>query len=62
VRICEFEHARLRNGAAGLLALSAIFCVVVASIRREPVFGPVLTHWDEAAAYAVMGHLAPALA
>ena len=47
---------------AGLLALSAIFCVVVASIRREPVFGPVLTHWDEAAAYAVMGHLAPALA
>jgi hypothetical protein len=47
---------------ANLLALSAIFCVVVASIRREPVFGPVLTHWDEAAAYAVMGHLAPAWA
>ena len=42
--------------------MSAIFCVVVASIRREPVFGPVLTHWDEAAAYAVVGHLAPALA
>jgi len=50
------------RGFGTALALSAIFCVVVASIRREPVFGPVLTHWDEAAAYAVMGHLAPALA
>jgi len=47
---------------ASLLALSAIFCVVVASMHREPVVGPVLTHWDEAVAYAVMGHLAPALA
>ena len=27
-------------------------------MRREQMFGPVLTHWDEAAAYAVLGHLA----
>ena len=47
---------------ASLLVLSAIFCAIVGLIRREPVFDPVLTHWDEAATYAVMGHLAPALA
>jgi hypothetical protein len=58
VRICEFEHARLRNGARQPFGTVGDF---FASIRREPVFGPVLTHWDEAAAYAVMAHLAPAL-
>jgi hypothetical protein len=42
---------------APLLALSAIFCAVVGALRRESVFGPMLTHWDEAAACAVMGHL-----
>ena len=46
---------------AGLLALSAIFCVIVGAMRREAMFGPVLTHWDEAAAYAVIGRLASAL-
>jgi hypothetical protein len=61
VLLCAFASLSTR-GFGTALALSAIFCVVVASIRREPVFGPVLTHWDEAAAYAVMGHLAPALA
>jgi hypothetical protein len=42
---------------ATLLALSAIFCAVVGVVRREAMFGPVLTHWDEAAAYAVIGRL-----
>jgi len=31
-------------------------------MRREEMFSPVLTHWDEAAAYAVLGHLAAVLA
>lgn len=47
---------------AVLLALSAIFCAVVGALRREAIFGPVLTHWDEAAACAVLGHLVTALA
>ena len=38
---------------AALLVLSAVFCVVVAVMRREAIFGPTVTHWDEAAAYAV---------
>jgi hypothetical protein len=42
--------------------LSAIFCAVVGAMRREAMFGPVLTHWDEAAAYAVIGLLVSALA
>jgi hypothetical protein len=41
--------------------LSAIFCVIVGAMRREAMFGPVLTHWDEAAAYAVIGRLSSAL-
>jgi hypothetical protein len=46
---------------AALLALSAIFCAVVGALRRESIFGPMLTHWDEAAACAVLGHLVVAL-
>jgi hypothetical protein len=44
-----------------LLGLSAIFCAVVGAVRREAMFGPVLTHWDEAAAYAVIGRLVSVL-
>jgi hypothetical protein len=46
---------------AGLLALSAIFCAVTGAMRREAIFGPELTHWDEAVAYAVVGYLIAAL-
>jgi hypothetical protein len=38
---------------ATLLVLSEIFCVVMAAFRREAPLGPVLTHWDEAAGYAL---------
>ena len=35
-----------------LLVLAFCYCIVAAAIRREQPFGPVLTHFDEAAAYA----------
>jgi hypothetical protein len=35
--------------------------LLVGAMRREAMFGPVLTHWDEAAAYAVIGLLVSAL-
>ena len=41
-----------------LLVLAAFYCITVAAIRREAPFGPVLTHFDEAAAYAVIARLA----
>jgi hypothetical protein len=46
---------------AALLTLSATFCAVLGAMRREAMFGPVLTHWDEAAAYAVIGRLVSAV-
>ena len=46
---------------SALLAMSAIFCAVAGAMRREEMFGRALTHWDEAAAYAVLGHVAAVL-
>jgi hypothetical protein len=46
---------------AGLLALSAIFCLVTGALRCEAILDPVLTHWDEAAAYAFFSHLSSEL-
>ena len=40
------------------LLLAALFCGVWAMFRREPMFGPVLTHWDEAAALIIISRLA----
>jgi len=36
-----------------LLVMAALYCVIAASIRREAPFGPILTHFDEAAAYTL---------
>jgi hypothetical protein len=57
-----FGTQGFKTGFAALLTLSAIFCAVVGAMRREAMFGPVLTHWDEAAAYALIGRLVSALA
>ena len=43
---------------ATLLLLFAFFCAVMGALRHERIWGPVLTHWDEAAVYALMGRLA----
>ena len=37
-----------------LIVVCAMFCVPMALARREPVFGPTLTHWDECAAYVAL--------
>lgn len=42
---------------AALLALAAFYCLLVAVQRREAPFGPVLTHVDEAAVYALCAGL-----
>lgn len=41
-----------------LFAAAAGLCLVLATLRREPVLGPALTHWDEAAIYAVLSYVA----
>ena len=41
-----------------LLVLAVFYCIFVAAIRREEPFAPALTHFDEAAAYALIARLA----
>jgi hypothetical protein len=41
-----------------LLVLAVFYCIFAAAVRREQPFGPALTHFDEAAAYAVIAGLA----
>jgi hypothetical protein len=55
-------HHGYAGTLAGFLLLSAACCAAVGAARREAVFGPVLTHWDEAAVYALIGCGAAALA
>ena len=40
-----------------LLAMAAIFCAIAGATRREQIFGPALSHWDEAVTYAALSHL-----
>jgi hypothetical protein len=42
---------------ATLLSLSAVYCGAVALLSGEDLLPPVLTHWDEAAAYAAIALL-----
>lgn len=50
-----------QNGYArallALLLMSVAMCAAWAGARREPLFGPSLTNWDEAAAYGCLASL-----
>jgi hypothetical protein len=56
-----FGHIGFGPSLAALLWMSTIFSAVVGAIRREPLLGSVLNHWDEAAAYAALYCLITAL-
>jgi len=45
-----------------MLILAVVYCIGAAAIRREEPFGPDLTHFDEAAAYAMIAVLAVMIA
>ncbi len=45
-----------------LLTLATCYCVVIGGIRREAPLGNVLTHYDEAAGYALGACLAARIA
>ncbi len=49
-----FGSVGFGNSLAALLAMSAILCAVVATLRREAAFQRTLNHWDEAMAYAAL--------
>jgi hypothetical protein len=58
ITFATFGSRGFGQAFAALSALSAVFCTVTGAMRREAIFGPALTHWDEAAVYAVAGHVA----
>jgi hypothetical protein len=41
-----------------LMSLAACYCIVMGGFRRETPLGPLLTHYDEGAAYALIAGLA----
>jgi hypothetical protein len=47
-------HQGFGKALASMLILAIVYCIVAAAIRREQPFDPELTHFDEAAAYAVV--------
>jgi hypothetical protein len=50
-------HRGFGKTLEGMLMLAVLYCIFAAVVRRERPFGPLLTHFDEAAAYAVVAHL-----
>ena len=39
---------------AALLWMSIILCAAVGLLKREPLFGAVLNHWDECVAFGAL--------
>jgi hypothetical protein len=65
VILCGFATLGNIGFASSLVALlwmSAVMCVAISMMKREPIFDSALTYWDEAAAYGSLCCLASALA
>jgi hypothetical protein len=54
VGFSAFGGVGFARSLAALAAMSTILCAVLASLKREAVFGAVLNYWDEAVAYAAL--------
>lgn len=38
----------------GFASMASMICTTVALMRREPMFGPTLNHWDEGVAFSAL--------
>lgn len=56
--LAALTHVGFRNAIPGFLFAGGIFCALWAMLHREPLFAPVLTHWDEAALLVILGRAA----
>jgi hypothetical protein len=56
--LAALTHAGFRNALPGFVFAGGIFCALWAVLRREPLFAPILTHWDEAALLVILGRAA----
>jgi hypothetical protein len=54
VGFAAFSSAGFGRALAALLWMAIILCAVVALIRREPLFGGALNHWDEGVALGAL--------
>lgn len=50
-------HRGFGKTLESMLILAFLYCICMAAVRREHPFGPLLTHFDEAAAYLVVAQL-----
>jgi hypothetical protein len=56
--LAALAHAGFRDALPGFLFAGGVFCAVWAVYHREPLFAPMLTHWDEAALLVILGRAA----
>ena len=61
VIFAAFASIGFGRSLAALLGMSIVLCAVIGTVKREPPFGTVLNHWDEAAAYAALFSLVSVL-
>jgi len=54
ITFAAFSSAGFGMSLAALLAMAALLCTVVATVKREMMFSRALSHWDEAVAYAAL--------
>ena len=52
ITFAAFGSVGFGTSLAALLAMAALLCTLVATVRRETMFSRALNHWDEAVAYA----------
>lgn len=49
-----FGSVGFGRSLAALLWMSIILCALVSLVRREPLFGALLNHWDEGVAFGAL--------
>lgn len=49
-----FSSVGFGRALAALLWMAIILCAVVGLVRREPLFGGELNHWDESVAFGTL--------
>jgi hypothetical protein len=54
ITFAAFSSVGFGLSLAAMLAMAALLCTVVATVRREAMFSRALNHWDEAVAYAAL--------
>jgi hypothetical protein len=49
-----FGSVGFGRSLAALLWMSIVLCALAGLVRREPLFGAALNHWDEAVAFGAL--------